>query len=122
MSLLDGGARYEDCVVYPEVTTTDRDGNTVTKASETGIPAKARFQMQNQSGTSSRRQEQDNEGFESEQVYSMRFPRSFTAEHGILGAQSQVVWNGNRWAVYGDVKRFNSSRRTQHVLYTIARF
>lgn len=127
MSLLDSGANYEPCTVYPEVVGSDRDGNTITKASDTGIPATARFQLKSQSGTSSRRAEQNNEGFESEQVYSMRFPRSWTAEHGILGAQAQVEWGldslgrPQRWEVFGDAARFNNSRKTAHVVYTIKR-
>lgn len=122
MSLLDSGPGYEACTVYPEVTTTDADENTVTRSSPTGIPTVARFQIQGQSGTSSRRQEQDNEGFESEKVYKIRFKRSFTAAHGMLGAQSQIGWNGVRWALFGDVARYNSSRRTQHQTYTIKRY
>lgn len=117
MSLLDLG--NEDIVIYPEVATTDADGNTVTRPSLTGIAAKARLQVQGQSGTSSRRQEQDNEGYESEKVYKMRLPRSFTQ---ILGAQSQIEWKGVRWAVFGDVNRYNGSPRTAHVNYTIKRY
>jgi hypothetical protein len=122
MSLLDGGGQYEPCVVFPEEVVVDRDGNDRTRPAKVGIPAVARFQLQGQSGTSSRRQEQDNEGYESEKVYSIRFPRSFTEQHGILGAQSQIEWLGVRWALFGDVGRRNGSRRTARVLYTIKRF
>ena len=118
MSLLDRGGS-ETVVVYPEVVTTDADGNILTRPSSTGITVKARLQVQGQSGTSSRRQEQDNEGFESEKVYSLRFARSFTQ---ILGAQSQIQWQGVRWAIFGDVKRYTASARTQHVIYTIKRY
>lgn len=117
MSLLDSGPGYEPCTVYPEVTVTDADGNTITKASNTGIVTKARFQIQGQSGTSSRRAEQQSEGFESERVYTVRFPRSFQ----ILGAQSQIEWNGQRYNIFGDAQRYTSSRRTAHVVYTIRR-
>ena len=122
MSLLDGGSQYEPCVVYPAELTIDVDENKRTGPSATGIPATARFQIQGQSGTSSRRQEQDNEGFESEKVYSVRFPRSFDREHGELGAQSQIEWLGKRWAMFGDVQRYNSSPRTAHYVYTIKRY
>ena len=117
MSLLDRGCN-ETVVVYPEVVSTDIDGNVFTKASNTGITTKARIQWQGQSGTASRRQEQDNEGFESEKVYSIRFPRGFQ----ILGAQSQVQWQGVRWVLFGDVNRYNSSRDTAHQTYTIKRY
>ena len=117
MSLLDLGLT-DWVVVYPEVVVTDMDGNTRTKASDNGIHTKARLQVIGQSGTSSRRQEQDNEGFESERIYSIRFPRDFP----LIGAQSQVEWRGKRWAVFGTENIYNSSRRTRHVTYTIKRY
>ncbi|MDV6975335.1 hypothetical protein [Mycobacterium intracellulare] len=123
MSLLDAGQGFEPCTVYLEEVSTDDDGNTLTRPSATGIPAKARFQIQGQSGTSSRRAEQQEEGFETERVYTVRFPRGFP----ILGAQSQIGWGTDsegreaRWSIFGDVQRYNSSRRTRHVVYTIRR-
>jgi hypothetical protein len=122
MSLLDTGARYQPCIVYPEVLVTDGDGNKRTRPSETGIPAIARFQVANQSGTSARRAEQDNEGYETEKVYRMRFPRSFTKENGVLGAQSQIEWKGKRWALFGDATEYDSSPALARVDYTIKRF
>lgn len=118
MSILDWGCT-EDVIVYPEEVITDMDGNIRTRASAVGIPAKARLQVQGQSGTSSRRQEQDNEGFESEKVYTIRFPRNFPH---VLGAQAEIEWRGQRWAVFGDINRYTSSRRTAHVVYTIKRY
>lgn len=120
MSLLDYA--FEDVVVYPEEVVIDADGNTKTQPSKTGIPAKASLHIQGQSGTSARRAEQDNEGFESEQVYKLRFPRSFTEQHGLLGMQSQIEWQGKRWAVFGDPRVYTSSKRTAHVSYTIKRY
>lgn len=122
MSLLDTGARYQPVTVYPEELQIDDDGNKFTGPSETGIPAIARLQVANQSGTSARRAEQDNEGFSTEKVYKMRFPRSFTKEHGILGAQSEIVWKGQRWAVFGDATEYDSSPALSRVDYTIKRY
>ncbi|QTF81444.1 head-to-tail stopper [Mycobacterium phage TarsusIV] len=122
MSLLDTGARYQPVTVYPEEMVLDSDGNKRTRPSKTGIPALARLQVANQSGTSARRAEQDNEGFESEKVYRMRFPRSFTKEHGILGAQSQIEWRGQRWALFGDATVYDSSPALARVDYTIKRY
>ncbi|AFI24928.1 hypothetical protein [Mycobacterium phage SWU1] len=122
MSLLDTGARYQPCIVYPEEMVIDSDGNKRTRPSNTGIPAIARFQVANQSGTSARRAEQDNEGFETEKVYRMRFPRSFTKEHGILGAQSQIEWRDQRWALFGDATVYDSSPALARVDYTIKRY
>lgn len=119
MSLLDSGAVYEDVMVYPQVLITDGDGNPRTQPATVGVAAKARFQVLGQSGTSARRAEQDVEGFESETVYQMRFDRDSDELLGLVGPQSQLVWNGARWAFFGFAKTFNSSRRTKHRYYTI---
>ena len=122
MSLLDTGARYEPVKVFMEEMVVDADGNKFTKPSAVGIDAIARLQVANQSGTSARRAEQDNEGFETEKVYRMRFPRSFTKEYGILGAQSEIEWRGQRWALFGDGTVYESSPALSRVDYTIKRF
>lgn len=121
MSLLDRAESYDDVIVYPEIVETDMDGNIRTRASATGFPAKARFQVQNQSGTSSRRKEQSSEGYSTEQIYLMRFPRKFNVEHGILGAQSKVEWRGEMWSLDGDVVVYKGSRATSHTEYTVKR-
>lgn len=117
MSLLDKG--QEDILVFLEEKVIDIDGNVRTQPSKCGIPVRARLQVQGQSGTSARRQEQDNEGFETEKVYTLRFPRSFPH---ILGAQAQIEWRGNRWAVFGDANYYTNSRKTRHITYTLRRF
>jgi len=117
VSILDTGT--EDVLVFLEEVVTDIDGNIRTRPSKTGIPTKARIQVQGQSGTSARRSEQDNEGYESEKVYRIRFPRSFPH---VLGAQSQIEWRGQRWAVFGDINYYTSSPRTAHVVYTMKRY
>jgi len=119
MSLLDGGNSYEPITIYLEEVVTDGDGNIRRQPSTTPTSAFARFQTLNQSGTSERRSEQDNEGFESEESYNMRFPRSFTT---YVGPQSEIVWNGARWAIFGFATRHNSSPRTAHLSYQIKRF
>lgn len=118
MSLLDGGANYQPCTVYPEETVTDVDGNTITRASSTGVSAMGRFQVQNQSGTSARNAEDTDDGFLTEQVYTVRFPRSFVT---VLGAQAQIEWDGNRWSVFGDPQLYLGSTRTRHLQYVIRR-
>ena len=122
MSLLDSGARYQPVQVYPEVHLIDDDGNDFTRPSKTPINAIARFQIANQSGTSARRSEQDNEGFSTEKIYRMRFPRSFTKQYGLLGAQSQIVWKGKRWALFGDATEYDSSDALNRVDYMIKRY
>lgn len=118
MSLLDHANSEESVTVFPEETFTSRDGNVMTRASTTGIPTTAVVQVAASSGTSSRRAEQDNEGFETEENYRVRFPRSFTT---YLGPQSQLEWRGQRWALVGEPKRYNGSRRTAHIDHMIRR-
>lgn len=127
MGLLDNCDGYEPVLVYPEETYIDRDGNTMTRASDTPLPGDtvARWQVQGQSGTSSRRAEQQEEGFESERVYTIRFPRGFPT----LGAQAKVRRGLNEadpggdpvYSIFGDVQVYSSSPRTAHVTYTVRR-
>lgn len=120
MSLLDRAR--DDAIVFPEEAFTDDDGNPRRRPSAIGIPAKVRVEVRGQSGTSARRAEQDNEGESTEKVYNIRFTRSFTEQHGVLGAQAQIEWKGARWVIFGDVNYYNGSPRTAHVSYTIRRF
>lgn len=116
MSLLDTG--NQRVTVYLEEEFTNARGTISTRASTTGIPALARIDPQNQSGTSARRSEQDTEGFESEEVYSIRFPRGFPHT---LGPQAQIEWRGKRWAVFGFAAHYTRSPSTAHVEYTMKR-
>lgn len=128
MSLLDRGQSYEPCVVIMESVSVDADGNKVTKAGGARLETTARFQIQNQSGTSSRRAESNDEGYESEKVYSIRFTRAWHNEHGPLGAQAQIEWGVDTqgrpavYEIFGDELRYNGSRRTRHSTYTIRRY
>lgn len=115
-NLLDRGK--EPVVVFLEEVTFDADGNTWTRASADGIETIATIQVAAASGTSSRRSEQDNEGYESEENWRIRFPRSFPY---ILGAQSKVRWRGLTFSIVGDARRYNGSPRTAHIEYTIRR-
>lgn len=124
MSLLDSGAVYQSITVYPQELVTDEDGNPRTQPSTSGTAAVARFQPLLQTGTSSRLQESDNQGFESQQVYNMRFPRGQFED---LGPQSEIEWgttaagNPQRWAVYGFPVLRNNSPATAHVVYQVER-
>lgn len=115
MSLLD---RWNETVtVYPEVEWTDEDGNLMTGPSDTGYELKVMIQPLAMSGTSSRRAEQDNEGFETEANYRMRPVRGAA----LIGAQARIDWNGEYWAINGDPVFYNASHRTRHYDYTIRR-
>ena len=127
MSLLDGGGMYQPCNVYMEVHATDEDGNLVTRASTTPIPATAHFTIQNQSGTSSRLAESQGEGDSIEQIFLVKFPRSWVAANGTIQAQAKIGWGTDSlgreklWSVFGDVIPHSGSRRTAHQVYTIRR-
>jgi hypothetical protein len=118
MSLLDRG--HEDIIIYLEEAVLDEDGNVRTRPGKVGYPARARLQPLGQSGTSSRRQEEDDEGYESERVYAMRLSRDWP--HGELGMQSSVWWRNQYWALFGTPVRYNSSPMTSHTTYTIKRY
>ena len=117
MSRLDRPGR-DTVTVYLEEEYFSPDGNRMTRASSTGITTSATVQFAAASGTSARRSEQGNEGFETEATYNIRFPRSFPH---VLGAQSNVEWNGKMYSVFGDAQRYNGSDRTAHVWYTVRR-
>jgi hypothetical protein len=116
MSLLD--RVNEDVIVFLEEEYTDSDGNVMVRPSTTGFSAQAMIQPAAQSGTSARRAEQDNEGFETEENYRVRFSRSFPYE---LKPQSRLEWRGEYWSVVGFPVRYSSSRRTRHLDYMIRR-
>lgn len=118
MSLLDKGR--ETVTVYPEEVYLDPDGNELRRPRTTGITvSNAVVQLLAQSGTSSRRAEQDNEGLETEEVYRLRLPRSYTGP--VIGAHGRVVWRGLSWSVIGKERRYNGSSRTGHIDYTLRR-
>ena len=116
MSLLD---KWNYVVtVFPEEEFVSRDGNLGIRASSTGVEKRAMIQPLPQSGTSQRRAEQDNEGYESEEMYRLRFAR---ADEMNLGMASQVLWDGYRWSINGKATRYNGSSRTRHLDYLIKR-
>jgi hypothetical protein len=39
----------------------------------------------------------------------------------LLGAQAQIEWNGKRYAIDGEPKMSDGSRRKRHTVYIIAR-
>lgn len=117
MSLLD---RWNaEVLVYLEEAVEDRDGNIRTRAAKEPTPLKVWVAPIGQSGTSARRAEQDNEGYETEQVMRMRLLRK---DHGLkIGAQSKVLLDGQVWSVFGDRTMYRGSPRTKHHDYTLRR-
>lgn len=118
MSLLDR-VGPETITVYPEIVTTDEDGNELLRADSVGVVRTAVIQPAAQSGTSARRSEQDNEGYETEQNYRLRF--SPQSSHMVLGQTSEIEWNGERWHIVGYATDYNGSRKTKHADYMIRR-
>jgi hypothetical protein len=48
-------------------------------------------------------------------------PLTVKGSPDLLGAQSAVEWNGERYAIDGDPKIYNGSRRTAHLDYVMIR-
>src|SRR5699024_4583433 len=117
MSLLDRG--NEDVILYQDEVGTDRDGNTSMRPSKVGIPLRVWLAPVGASGTSARRAEQDNEGYETEKHMRMRLRRR--DEHIQIGAQSQVEIDGQIWSVFGDATEYLGSPRTKHKDYMLRR-
>ena len=117
MSLLD--VANTTVRLYPEEAVEDKDGNIRTRASDTPIEMDVWIAPLAQSGTSARRAEQDNEGYETEQVYRMRVLRKDMGME--IGAQAKVEWRGEMWSIFGEELRFNGSPRTAHHDYTLRR-
>lgn len=119
MALLDKAV--EDVIVYPEVEDADELGNIILRPAAVGYATKATIQPARQSGTSARRAEQDNEGYETEENYRVRFTRKHDREHGLIGQGAELEWRGKRWTFVGLPTIYNGSRRTRHVDYQIQR-
>jgi hypothetical protein len=117
VSLLDRGR--DAVTVYPQIETSDRDGNVILKASTIGIATLAAVQPAAQSGTSARRAELDAEGTNTEEVYLVRFPRGFDTSG--LGPGAELDWNGDRWNFLGFPRNYTGSRRTAHQWFQVRR-
>lgn len=110
MSLLN---RSTDLVtVYPEVVVADIDGNQRTKASAVGTIAKAVVQTVTSS-------EQASDG---SVVVTEKLRLRLVGWNGAeLGSQAQVEWQGRRYSVDGEPRRFHGSSRTAHIDYHLVR-
>jgi hypothetical protein len=86
----------------------------MTRASAVGVLAKAVVQPITMIGSNSEAQEV---GFETTSEYRLRL----IGYSEVLGAQSQVEWNGQRHAIDGDPQVYNGSRRTAHIDYVMSR-
>jgi hypothetical protein len=109
VSLLNRGS--ELVTVYPEVAVTDSDGNTITKPSAVGTLCRAVLQPLTST------EDPSAVGFETESKYRLRL----VGYPSVLGAQSQIDWNGKRYALDGDARIYGGSPRTAHVDYQIVR-
>jgi len=118
MSLLDVG--HETVTIDHAVAWEDEDGNKMWRPNGTDVETITNvvIQVEAQSGTSARRTEQDEEGYDTERIYRMRLPRSYTR---VINFASQVEWNGLRWAINGWPKLYRHSYRTGHMDYSLRR-
>lgn len=109
MSILFRGNQV--VTVFPEEVVTDIDGNIRTRASSIGVVCRAVIQPVKVSEDSAT-------GFESSELLRLRLVGWTGAE---LGAQAKVEWDGRKYSISGEPKRFNSSARTAHTDYTLTR-
>ena len=110
MSLLNRGT--ETVKVFQEIQNpvTDSDGNKWTRPALIGTTYRAVVQPISST-------ENADGGFHTESRYRLRlinYPN-------ILGAQSQIEWNGKRYSIFGDAMIHNGSPRTRHVDYVMVR-
>ncbi|MGY4869796.1 hypothetical protein [Mycolicibacterium elephantis] len=115
MSLLNRGT--ETVTVYPEEVTIDADGNTITRPSSVGVVCRAVVQPITSAVAGGNGETQDL-GFTTEERLRLRLVGWKNNE---LGAQAQVEWQGRRYAIFGEPRRYNGSRRTAHVDYVMVR-
>ena len=115
MSLLDTG--NFTVTVYPQVTATDADGNTVTRPSATGQTARAASQVRTDAAGS----EDLREGFGTVQTYRMRLTKADDERLGELGPQSRVEVLGDSFEVIGFRQLYAGSARTAHHDYILRR-
>ena len=114
MTLLQRGR--ETVVVFPEETYTDKDGNLMTRASSVGVVCKATVQPITSAAAVGAKETQDT-GFYTESKYRLRL----VGYPLLLGAQSQVEWQGKRYSIEGEPRQYNGSNRTRHTDYVIVR-
>ena len=96
--------------IYPEEFVISRDGNKYGRASSTPY-SEVRAMIQPVSST------ETPDGMTTE-VYRFRPVRSFPH---VLGARSQIVWNGARWSIHGPAIHHGGSPRTARIEYFIKR-
>ncbi len=113
MSLLQRGT--ETVVVFPEEVYTDGDGNTLTRASATGVVCRAVVQPLGVVGAQTETQVG---GFQTTSKYRLRIASGYP---GRLGAQSAVEWQGRRYSIDGEPRMHNGSPRTAYTDYVMAR-
>lgn len=118
MSLLTRG--NQTVVIYHSEAFTDEDGNLLYRPSSTDVETLSNciVQVAAQSGTSARRAEQDEEGYDTEQVYRFRPPQYYTRR---IHFASQIEWDGVRWSIIGHAKLYRANSRTRHDDYTLRR-
>lgn len=88
---------------------TDSDGNKITKPGTVGVLTRAVVQLAVVHGERRRQHV--------EVIGGLRL----VGYDGLLGAQSAVEWNGKRYAIDGEPRIYNGSRRTAHVDYVMIR-
>jgi len=110
VSLLNRGT--ETVKVFQEVQAEeyDSDGNRVSRPAQIGTTYRAVVQPVSST-------ENMDGGYNTKTTYRLRlinYP-------GVLGARSQIEWNGNRYSINGEALIYNGSPRTARAEYVMVR-
>ncbi len=98
--------------VFPEVTRFDEDGNLLTGPSAVGTVCRAVIQPLSFPA------ETQDMAYTTEERLRLRL---IGWEGDELGAQSAVTWEGRRYAIDGEPRRYRGSRRTSRTEYVLVR-
>lgn len=109
MSLLDWG--NETVTLYPQIHTTDEDGNPILAVSSEGIDVQARVNPRTMD-------ESGETGYVTEENYRLRIARG--SDPG-LGIGAELVWRGSRWQIHAFPRHHSGSPRTRRLTYSIRR-
>lgn len=113
MSLLRRG--QEVLKLFPEILTTDSDGNTITRASSVGVVVRGSVQPINSTENA------DGGGFNTETRYRVRLVGGWPIDPEKVGAQAKVEWRDRMYSVEGDPLVYSGSSRTAHTTFTMTR-
>ncbi|CAN5550133.1 hypothetical protein BH11ACT6_BH11ACT6_29900 [soil metagenome] len=112
MSILNRGTELVKVFQQVQAVEIDSDGNRISRPALIGTLHRAVVQpIEMQSANT--------ENMEIGYVTTTKYRLRLIGYQGVLGARSQVEWNGRRYSIEGEAKVYNSSPRTKRVEYVM---